>query len=77
MPIRVSYNKPVRSSYRELCGINTWRTVFYPNGYKTQIIDANDETDLRNKIKHRTFHESHNHKGRALTLNDLKIVEWT
>jgi hypothetical protein len=77
MPIRVKYNRPKYSSYRELCGINTWRTVRYPDGYKTQIIDADDENDLRVKIQHRTFNESHDHKGRPLTLNDLKLVEWT
>jgi hypothetical protein len=77
MPIRVSYKKPKYSSFRELCGINTWRTIRSPSGYKTQTIDADSENDLRDKIKHRTFHESHDHRGRPLTLNDLQIVEWS
>lgn len=77
MAIRVSYKKPKFSFFRELCGINTWRTVRSPSGYQTQIINADNENDLRIKIQHRTFQESHDHKGRPLTLNDLKLVEWT
>ena len=77
MPIRVSYQKPNYSTYMELVGINNWRSVRYPNGYATKIIDAKDEADLRKKISHLSFYETHNHKARPLTLNDLQIVEWT
>ena len=77
MPIRVSYKKPNYNTYMELVGINNWRSVKYPNGYATKIIDAKDEADLRKKISHLSFYETHDHKARPLTLNDLQIVEWT
>ena len=77
MPIRVSYRKPHYRTYMERMGIQTWRDVKIPAGYITKTIDAKDETDLRKKISFFTFYETHQHKGRTLTLNDLTIVEWT
>lgn len=77
MPIRVSYKKPNYMTYREHVGINTWRGVTRPNGYVTKTIDASNEEALRKKISSHTFYETHDHKGRPLTLNDIKIVEWT
>lgn len=77
MPIRVSYEVPNYSYTREHVGIRTWRNASHPSGYLKKIIDADNENDLRIKIKDRTFYETHQHKGRPLTLNDLQIVEWT
>jgi hypothetical protein len=77
MTIRVSYKEPNYYYTREQVGITTWRNVSYPRGYLDKIITADNENDLRDKIKYRIFYETHNHRGRPLTLNDLTIVEWT
>tara|TARA_Y100001937_G_C7053408_1_gene300224 strand:+ start:729 stop:950 length:222 start_codon:yes stop_codon:yes gene_type:complete len=73
----MSYQEPNYRTYRERVGIQTWRSVRVPAGYITKIIDAKDEADLRKKINHLSFYETHYHEARPLTLNDLRIVEWS
>ena len=77
MKIVASYCNPQYRYERIMCGINSFRSQSYPDGFKKETIVCNSLEELETKVLHRDIAFEHYGPRRKLRMEDLiiKIVE--
>ena len=77
MRIIATYTNPNYSYERRMCGINSFRNVVHPNGFKKEYIECKSLEELSRKVG--TYDIAFEHFGprRNLRVEDctIKIIE--
>jgi|11_taG_2_1085331.scaffolds.fasta_scaffold84257_1 hypothetical protein len=75
--IFASYCTPKYRYERIMCGINSFRSQSYPDGFKKEAIFCNSLEELERAVLHRNIAFEHYGPRRTLRMEDLiiKIVE--